>query len=138
MFVLDLLAGRAIRRLVDEDSVHRGGRLESRSGIHHVTRGHALSFGGPGAERDERLACGDRDPHLELAFVTDRVTNCECRPDGALRIVLVRRRRPEEGHHRVTDELLDSSSAPLELRAQARMVGLEHGANVLGVHLLRA
>src|SRR5207344_1157126 len=56
--------------------------------------------------------------------------------NSALGIVLVRRRSAEESHHRVTDELLDGASPPFELRAEARMVRLEHGANVLWIHLL--
>ena len=59
-------------------------------------------------------------------------------PDGALRVVLVRDGRAEDGHHRVADELLDRAAEALELRAHARVVGLEKAPHVLGVHPLRA
>jgi hypothetical protein len=58
-------------------------------------------------------------------------------PDGALGIVLMRERRPEDGHHRVTDELLDRAAVALDLLAQASVVGTDAGANVLRVSRFR-
>ena len=45
------------------------------------------------------------DPGLELE-VLDRLHDRERGPDGPLRVVLVRPRDPERGHHRVARELL--------------------------------
>ena len=64
------------------------------------------------AERDGRLAGQHAGPQLELAArrrireAADGVDELEGRPDGALGVVLVRRRRAPDGHHRVADELL--------------------------------
>ena len=48
----------------------------------------------------------------------------------------MRRRRAEERHHRVADELLDGAAETLELAAQVRVVGREQGAHVFGIELL--
>ena len=58
--VLDRALGRAVRRLVDEDAVHRRGRLQPRRRVDDVARGHALARLRPRIERDERLAGRDR------------------------------------------------------------------------------
>ena len=97
---------------------------------------HAFALGRPSAERDQGLAGRDADSHLEVALLTDPVADRERRANRPLGIVLVSGRRAEERHHRVADELLDRPAAPLELRAQPRVVRLEHGAHVLGVELL--
>ena len=69
---------------------------------------------------------------LLLGPVADR----ERRPDRPLGVVLVRDRRAEDRHHRVADELLDRAAEPLELGLQPRVVGIEEGGDVLGVHRL--
>ena len=71
-----------------------------------------------------------------LGLLRDPVTDRERRADGPLRIVLVRGRRAEHGHHRVADELLDRAPVPLELGAQASVVRRQHAADVLGIELL--
>ena len=136
--VLDRALGRAERRLVDEDAVRRGRRLQPRRGVDDVARGDPLARLGSGAERDERLAGRDPDADLELAVRRERVADRERRAHGALGIVLVRDRRAEDGHHRVADELLDGAAEALELGAHARVVGLEEPPHVLGVHRLGA
>ena len=100
-------------------------RLEPRSGVDDVAGGHPLAGLGTRVERDERLAGGDPDPHLELALLGERVADGERRADGALGVVLVRDGRPEDRHHGVADELLDGAAEALELGAHARVVGLE-------------
>ncbi len=134
--VQDRLLRRPVRRLVDQDPVDGRGGLQAGGGVHDVARGHALAFGGPRAERDERLSRGDGDSHLQVALLDDPVADRERRANRPLGIVLVSGRRAEQRHHRVADELLDRPAAPLELGAQARVVRLEHGAHVLWVELL--
>ncbi len=46
-------------------------------------------------------------------------------------------RRPEEGHHRVADELLDRAAEALELGAEAGVVRAEDRLHVLGIERLR-
>jgi hypothetical protein len=112
---------RAVRRLADEDPVHRRRTLETRGRVDDVARDHALTLDGPRAERDECLARVRGRPDLQLA-VAERVADRERRADGALGIVLVRDGRAEDRHHRVADELLDGAAVPLDLRAQPRVI----------------
>src|SRR5205823_3078068 len=51
--------------------------------------------------------------------------------------VLVRDRSPEDGHHRVADELLHRPAIALDLRPQALVVRADAVAHVLGVLALR-
>ena len=46
--------------------------------------------------------------------------------------------RAEHRHHRVADELLHRAAEALELVAQARVVGPQQRAHLLGIHLLGA
>ena len=96
-----------------------------RRGVDDVAGRHAFSRVGSRVERDERLARGDADAHLELTVLGERFADRQRRPNGSLRVVLVRDRRAEDGHDRVADELLDRSAEALELGAHARVVGLQ-------------
>jgi hypothetical protein len=132
------VVGRPVGRLADEDSVHRRRRLQARGGVDDIARRHALALGSARAERDERLAGVDCDPHLELVLLVRPVADRERRAKGTLRVVLVRGGRAEERHHRVADELLDGTAEPLELTAQVRVVGPEESTDVFGIELLGA
>ena len=121
--VVDRVAGRAPRRLADEDAVDRCVRLEPRRRVDDVAGDHALALLRPRAERDERLPGVDADAELELGLlVEDPVADRERGAHRALGVVLVRDRRAEHGHHRVADELLDRAAEALELVAQPRVV----------------
>jgi len=112
-----------IRRLSDEDPVDGRSGLKPRRGVDDITRGHALPEIWPGAQRHERLARVDGDPHLELerwiGFVelNDRLANRDRGTNGPLGIVLVRHGRAEERDDGVADELLHRAAVPLELMA---------------------
>ena len=126
--VLDRSLRGAERRLADQDPVDRSGGLEPRRRVHHVARGHPLAFEGADTERDERLPRVHADPHVEvqvrilLVHLRHRVADRQRGPDGALGVVLVRRRSAEDRHHRVADELLDRPAAALELLPEPREV----------------
>ena len=64
------------------------------------------------------------------------VADGERRAYGALGVVAVRRRRTEDAHHRVPDELLDRAAVALELLADALVVRREDRAHVLRIELL--
>jgi hypothetical protein len=85
---------------------------------------------------------GDADVQVERRVSLVQLDNClahgECGADGALRIVLVRDRSPEDRHDRVADEFLHRPPETLDLGAQAPVVGREHGAHVLRIELLRS
>ena len=89
-----------------------GGRPEE-----DLSRCRGLLQPGGGVEREPRGECGvrlvgenlarlDPDPHLEIERL-DRRHDGERGADGALRVVLVREGDAEDGHDRVTGELLD-------------------------------
>ena len=137
--VVDRVARRAPRRLADEDAVDRCVRLEPGGGVDDVPGHHALALLGPRAKRDERLPGVDADAELELGLlVEDPVADRERGADGALRVVLVRHRRAEHGHHGVADELLHRAAEALELVPQAGVVRTEQRAHLLRIHLLGA
>ena len=133
--VVDGCARCPVRRLVDEDAVHRRGALQARGRVDDVARGHALACFGLGVERHERLAGRDPDPQLELLLERELADRERC-SDGALGIVLVRGRRSEERHHRIADELLDGAAVALELRADALVVGPQDRLDVLRIQRL--
>ena len=134
--VVDEVPGRPVGRPVDEDAVHRCAALESRGGVDDVAGRHSLALGRARVERDEDLA--RRDPDSQLDAVLDgEVANRERRADGALGVVLVRRRSAEEGHHGVTDELLDRASVSFELGSDTRVVRAQDRLDVLGIQRLR-
>ena len=62
----------------------------------------------------------------------DRVAGGKSRANGALWIVLVRRRSAVDGDHGVPDELLDRPSVPLERPPERLVVAPQQGTNVLG------
>ena len=131
------MAGRAVRRLVDEDAVDRRGGLEAGGGVDDVARGHALARSGRASS--ETSASPVVIPTRSSSALLEReVADRERGADGALGIVLVRGRRAEERHHGVADELLDGAAVTLELRADALVVRAEERLDVLGVQRLGA
>ena len=129
--------GRPVGRLVDEDAAHRGGRLQAGGRVDDVAGGDALPGLGPRFERDQRLACRDPDPDLEVAVVGQAVEDGQRGPERPLGVVFVRDRRPEKRHDRVPDELLDRTAVTLEHRTQAGVIGLQDGAAFLGIEPFR-
>ena len=111
--------------------------MEPRGGVDDVARGHPFAVVRSGVELDERLSGRDRHADLDPGFVFSRpVADREGGPNRSFRVVLVRDRRAEEGHDRVTDELLDRTPAALELVAETNVVRGEDGLHVLRVQRL--
>ena len=141
--VFDRAARRAVGLLAHDDAVDGRCRLEARGGIHDVAGGHPFSFARPGADDDERFTGVDADPHLEVeplvccVEIVDRLADGEGGAHGPLRVVLVRCRRSEQCDDRVADEFFHRATEALELGAQAGVVGLETGPDVLRIHVLR-
>ena len=85
-------------------------------------------------ELDERLSGRDRHADLDPRFFFSRpVADREGRSHRTFRVILVRDRRAEERHHRVTDELLDRAAAALKLAAETSVVRGEDRLDILGV-----
>ena len=135
--VVDCMARGVIRRLADQDPVHRRRRLQPRRGVDDIAGGHSFALGGPGAERDQGLARVDGDSHLELLLLDRPVADLERRTHRAFRVVLVRRGCAEQRYDGVADELLDGAAEALELGTKVPVVRREQRPHVLRVELLR-
>ena len=138
----DCAVGGGVCLLTDEDPVDRCRRLETRGRVDDVARDHRLAELRPVVERHERLAGIDRDPQLEikvlvaLVHLPNGVAHRERRAHRALCVVAERRRRTEDRHHRVADELLDDPAERLDLPPDARVVRGQDRPHVLRVQLL--
>ena len=132
-----------IRRLRAADAVDRRHSLQAGGRVDDVSRDETLALRPAGADGDDRLARVDPDANLERerrvlrVQVGHRLQDAEAGPDGSLGVVLVGDGRAEDGHHRVADELLHGPPVALDLLAEAREVGADAGADVLGVGLFR-
>ena len=119
-------------RRADEHAVDRSRRLQARGGVDHVAGDKCLTFGRVRVERDERLPGVHRRTNLE-PVLDQRVAHGERGPHCALRVVLVRDGRAEDGHHGVADELLDGAAEALELVPGAGVVRRERRTYVFGI-----
>ena len=143
LVVDDHVACRAKRRVADDDRADRRRRLEARGRVDDVAGGDSLPLFGTGVEGNDRLARRDGATHGELQFVLlvqvlDRVEDLQRGAHGAIRIVLVRGRRAEDGHDRVADELLDRAAEVLDLLFHARVIRTERRAHILGIGAIGA
>ncbi len=90
-------------------------------------------------ERDHGFAGVDPNAHLEQESgivrvqLLDRLQHPETGPHRALRVVLVRDRRPEHRHHGIPDELLHRPAEPLQLLPQARVIRTDPSPDILRV-----
>ena len=96
--------GEPIRRRADEDLARSCGFLEPRREVHRLARRECRL-----RAVDDDLAGLDPDAGLELELVHGRAHR-ERGARGAERVVLVRLRNAERGHHGVAGELLDDAA----------------------------
>ena len=99
----DRVADQPVRLHADQHLAGPGGLLEPRRDVHGVARDDRLALAG------DDLAGVDADPQLGPLQLCGR-------PDRAQRVVLVRPRDPEDGHHGVADELLHRAAVAPEDR----------------------
>jgi len=143
LVVLDRRSGRTVRVLPDDEASHGRLALEAGGDVHDVPRGDPLALAWTRRQRHDRLARGHCRAYRELqpmlrVELLDRVEDTERGSDGSLGVVLVRRRRTEDRHHRVADELLDRAAEALDLRLDLGVVRAQHRPHVLGIGLVRA
>jgi hypothetical protein len=138
----DRVADEAVRRVADQRLACRGRAFEPGGDVDGVAR-HERVAGGRVAGDD--LAGVEPDPDRDLdAPVAHELTvqRAECLPhldgraDGSERVVLVHRRRAEDGHHGVADELLDRSPVALEDAAHLVEVARVDPPHRLGIDAL--
>jgi hypothetical protein len=133
--VVDRTSRRAVRRLVHDHAVHGSRALQARRRVDDVAGCHPLAGVRSCVERHEHLPGSDPDPQLER-LLQGEVADRERRADGALGVVLVRRRSAEQGHDGIADELLHRAAVPLELGAYAHVVRAQDRLHVLGIQRL--
>ena len=111
-----------------------GGRVD------HVPDRERLSRIAP-VHADDRLARVHRRTRPERkalrAQLRNRLEHPQARAHSSLRVVAVRHRSPEHGHHRVPDELLDNSAIGLDPLAGDRVVRAQGVSDVLGIRVVR-
>ena len=141
---LESVLGGPVGLLADQDPVRRRSRLDAGGGVEHVAGRRPLALARSSAEHDQRLARVDPDPDVEVepfvlgVQVRDRLPDGEAGTNRALRVVLVRLRRPEQRQDRVAAELLERAAVPFELCPHTGVVGRNERPHVLGVELLGA
>ena len=117
---VDDVRHRCVRRDADQHLTGRRRLLESRCDVDRVTGGELLIGCRAAHDHLTGVDAGTRDdPDAVLTGKlvvqpADGVADLGRRPNGAQRVVLVHDGHPEDGHHRVADELLDGAAVPLE------------------------
>ncbi len=131
---------RAARGVAHIDRTRLGDRLHARGRVHEVARDHALTLGaqrhGSFARQHSRTCAELLGAHL-LAERRDGGDEVESRPHRPLGIVLGRRGRAPDGHHRVTDELLDRPAVQPDQPPARVEVARQQLPHLLGVTRLR-
>ncbi len=141
--VVEEVACEPVRALAHQDPADRGHPLQPGSGVHDVPDRDALR-GWLRADRDDGDARLDPDPHGErevvvgLVELLDHGGDAEGAEDRSLRVVLVRDRGAEHGHHRVADELLDGAAEPFDLAPDPSVIRRERVLDVLGIGEIEA
>ncbi len=137
LVVDDRPVGRPMSRSPDEHAIDGCRRLHAGRSVHDVAGDEGLALGRSGVERDESLAGVDGDADVQ-PVLDHRVAHGERRPNGALRVVLVRDGSAEDGHHGIPDELLDRPAVVLELVARTCVIRGQRRAHVLWIRHLGA
>jgi len=92
------------------------------------------SFSGPACDHLAGVnADPDHEPFVDRRYGLADLDRCADRPQ---RVVLVRPRHAEHGHHRVSDELLHDTAVALGRRPRRREVPLQQGTGGLRIETL--
>ena len=131
---------RAMCLAADEEPSRSRGGLKPRRGVHDVAGSqHVRARGIDGNHGVAGVHGGARDEVERLLAVQllDPFEHTKTRANRALCVLAVRYRGPEDGHHRVADELLDDASMVLDSPLGLRVVELEDVTHVLGIRPVR-
>ena len=127
------------RPIVHHDPVWRGLGLQPRGEVYHLTGHHELT-GRRRQQVGDDFPGGDGDAQVQIGvqFCIEAghpPLHCQRRPQRPFRVILVRRRHPEDGHHRIPDEFLHRPSVPGDLFAHRRKEAGDQRAHRLRVQL---
>ena len=120
------------RPVAGQDLPRRGRLLQSGADVDRVAGDKRAALTGP--------------PHHDVAGIhtdtkgeppAEQLSQSPLHPQrhmqGPLRVVLMRRRSAENGHHRIADELLDRASSPLDFRRHRVVEAIEHRPDPFGI-----
>lgn len=135
----DEAAHGLIRRLVDEDLARAGRGLEARRDVHRVTDDRVMHATLRADVSSDDLSAGDPDSRLQSHPWHRRDLEAhhlylhgERGTDGALRIVGVHHRGPEEGEDAVAEQVCDGAAMTLDGVTDDRQVAIEEVKRLLG------
>ena len=140
--VVDRVRGERVSDLADDHPARWRHRLQPRRGVDHVAHGRVL---GAGQRADEHLAGVDPDAHADVDVAVgrraghravQRVLHPQAGAHGALRIVLVRHRRAEQGEDPVAEQLVDPAAVLGDVVHEAGEGPVDQPLGLLGVHVL--
>ena len=125
---------------VHHDPVWGGLGLQARGEVDDLAGDHELSGRGRQQVGDD-FARGDGDAEVQVGLqirvqADHPALHGQGRPQRPLRVVLVRRRHPEDSHHRIADEFFDRPAIPGDLLAHRRKEAGDQRAHRLGIQLL--
>ena len=126
---LDRVTDEARRLVAEQDLAGAGRLLEPRRHVDRVAGDERVPLAG------DDLAGVDADPRLEPEPV-HVVAQLDRGAHRAQRVVLGRHRDPEDGHHRVADELLHRAPVALEHAASRLVVAVHQGTQRLRIGAL--
>ena len=140
-FAQDLGRGSARRFVADVDPTGRRKRLEPSRDVHDVA--HRRVVVGTTDATDDHLAGVDPDPHLDRppeailgAECGQRLLHRQRRPNGAVGVVLVGDRRPEQGEDPVAEDLVDAAAIGLDVLDHPLECAVDQPLDPFGVEML--
>ena len=136
LLVRDGGLGGAAGRFPHVHGARFGHGLHARGGVDQITGHHPLARR---PDRDGGFARENSGPSPEIGRadldpeVGDGGDEVQCRPDGALGIVLLGDRRPPHGHDRITDEFLHGPAVAGDELLAGLEIPAKQVADLLGV-----
>ena len=128
--------GVRVRDRPDDDLPGLRARLQTARDVHDVA--HRGVVAARPQRADEHLAGVHADPQLNgdavlVLQVAERLLHLDRRPHGALGVVLVGDRRPEQRHQRVADDLVDLAAERLHVGRDRGEATVDEVLDALGI-----
>ncbi len=138
----EVAAHDLVGRLADDDRARRRHRLQARGEIdrlalrrvvHAQVVADAPDDDGSGIDPDAQRELEPAGAPQRLRVLANRVLDGEARRDGPDAMILVRDRRPEQGHDAVARELVDGAFVPMDRFHDAREAAVHDRVQLFGI-----